>query len=206
MAFALRIVVLALAGFTSFTFASPLTLNLSNELTPRTLNGAKIESQWIKSTSALEIQPGLNQIAVTIGQIVVEDGRRTKYYSQPYVLLFEARESLTLDYKAFRTMSDARQFEKAPTFTLTDASSNSIDYKIDTIHIGGLQTLQDFEGAIRRYNEKGEGLAVYRSEKETTVTLTHSEEHLLKSAQSAFQDLNSETQRKFMAWAMENLK
>ena len=126
-----------------------------------TQNGEKIAAQimvWAAGIKAPDFIKGIggletnriNQLVVTIGQIVVADGRRTKYYSQPYILLFETNDSLSLSYKTFRTMEDARQFEKNPQFELTNSTGKQVNFKIDSVHIGGLQTRQDFASSIKK--------------------------------------------------------
>ncbi|MDP2575110.1 DUF2057 domain-containing protein [Vibrio penaeicida] len=200
---------LLLALFSFSTVASTHRIEISKEMTPRTLNGQKVESNWIKSDSSVELGSGINQLVVTIGQIVVEDGRRTKYYSQPYILLFETNDSLSLSYETFRTIEDARQFEKNPQFELTNSTGKQVNFKIDSVHIGGLQTRQDFESSIKKYNENGRGEAVL-SHSEPIASLRSStsskDTHTISSVKSGFLSLNEMEQRRFMGWALENLK
>ncbi|WP_104402243.1 YccT family protein [Vibrio penaeicida] len=201
--------ILFLALFSLSTVASTHHVEISKELTPRTLNGKKVASNWIKSTSSIKLDVGINQLSVTIGQIVVEDGRRTKYYSQPYVLLFETNDSLSLSYKPFRTIEDARQFEKAPLFELTDSSGEQVNFKVDTVHIGGLQTSKDFESSIKKYNENGQGEAILDLSGKTASV--HSSEkskgtHTFSTVKAGFLVLSEKEQRLFMSWALENLK
>ncbi|POB67915.1 hypothetical protein CRN59_22920, partial [Vibrio vulnificus] len=81
------------------------------------------------------------QIAVTIGQIVFEDGKRRKFDSQPLLLEFVAKpeQALTLEYGKFRTIDDAKKFENNPTVHLTDAQGNPVAFTMVQLYKGGLQ-------------------------------------------------------------------
>ena len=75
-------------------FAAQLTLQ--SELVPRVLNGEFVYPEWISKNNSIELKDGENQLAVTVGQIVFEDGKRRKFDSQPLVLEFDAEKDLSL--------------------------------------------------------------------------------------------------------------
>ncbi|POF59617.1 hypothetical protein CRN58_07830, partial [Vibrio vulnificus] len=95
-----------------------------------------------------------NQIAVTIGQIVFEDGKRRKFDSQPLLLEFVAKpeQALTLKYGKFRTIDDAKKFENNPTVHLTDAQGNPVAFTMVQLYKGGLQGFRDYEREVADYN------------------------------------------------------
>lgn len=179
-------------------FAAQLTLQA--ELTPRVLNGESIYPGQISENNSIDIESGNNQLAVTVGQIVFEDGKRRKFDSQPLLLEFEAEEDtqLTLTYGKFRTIEDAKAFEKSPIVTLKNKTGNDVQFSLTQLNKGGLQGFRDYKREVADYNN-----VVNKQQATSNIANAPAATKTLKQS---FSDLSREEQQEFMQWAMQNLK
>ena len=188
------------------------TIELSREISPLVLNGSQVEKGFFERIGHLEVKEGQNQLLVQLGQIVPEDGRRSKYNSDPIVIRFEAQQSpLTLSYTPFRDMSEVRAFTKSLNFKLANEHGKDIHYQAELLPIGGLQGFQDYEKAVAQYNHKGQGVAVIAaapvaSEPAIEKGTTPASSNRIAILQTGFSELNAEEQQQFMQWAITNLK
>ncbi|MCY9802281.1 DUF2057 domain-containing protein [Vibrio scophthalmi] len=180
------------------TFATELTLQ--NELVPQVLNGEYVYPELISEQNSIELEDGSNQLAVTIGQIVFEDGKRRKFDSQPLLLEFETgkKTQLTLTYNKFRTMDEAKVFERNPKVVLKDKQGNDVAFSMVQLRKGGLQGFRDYKREVANYQE-----AV---NKKTTQSSIERSSPVTKTIKASFNDLSREQQQEFMQWAMRNLK
>lgn len=180
------------------TFAAELTLQ--NELVPQVLNGEYVYPELISDQNSIELEDGSNQLAVTIGQIVFEDGKRRKFDSQPLLLEFDTgkKTQLTLTYNKFRTMDEAKVFERNPKVVLKDKQGNDVAFSMVQLRKGGLQGFRDYEREVANYQE-----AV---NKKTTQSSIERSSPVTKTIKASFNDLSREQQQEFMQWAMRNLK
>lgn len=180
------------------TFAAELTLQ--NELVPQVLNGEYVYPELISEQNSIDLEDGSNQLAVTIGQIVFEDGKRRKFDSQPLLLEFDTgkKTQLTLTYNKFRTMEEAKVFERNPKVALKDKQGNDVAFSMVQLRKGGLQGFRDYEREVANYQE-----AV---NKKTTQSSTERASPVTKTIKASFNDLSREQQQEFMQWAMRNLK
>ena len=189
--------------FSSLAMASG-TLILQKEMVPQVLNGEAIAASHFTAQNTIQLEDGQNQLALTVGQIVFEDGKRRKYDSQPILLSFEAHkdQTLSINYPTFRTIEDAKKFERSPVITLTAENGEAIEYGIDQLNKGGLQGFRDFEREVAEFNQKS-GNEVSGQVKKTVPM---SETKNVAMLQSDFDKLDAEQQQEFMQWAMRNLK
>ena len=180
------------------TFAAELTLQ--NELVPQVLNGEYVYPELISEQNSIELEDGSNQLAVTIGQIVFEDGKRRKFDSQPLLLEFDTgkKTQLKLTYNKFRTMDEAKVFERNPKVVLKDKQGNDVAFSMVQLRKGGLQGFRDYEREVANYQE-----AV---NKKTTQSSIERSSPVTKTIKASFNDLSREQQQEFMQWAMRNLK
>ena len=192
----------AFAMFSSYGFASP-TLILQPEIVPQVLNGKRVLSSDFYAKNSLNLLEGRNQLAITIGQIVSEDGKRRKFDSQPVLMSFTVENDavLSIKYSKFRTMDEAEKFEANPQFTFKNKDNKDQKYQWVQLNKGGLQGFRDYEREIADYNTKqgnishnNKGGEVYFSQSNTT------------EFQNTFLLLTAEQQQAFMQWAMRNLK
>ncbi|EIT7143987.1 DUF2057 domain-containing protein [Vibrio vulnificus] len=188
----------ALALFSSSLFAANLTLQ--KEITPQIVNGEGVTLQEVHNGNRIELKPGHNQIAVTIGQIVFEDGKRRKFDSQPLLLEFVAKpeQALTLEYGKFRTIDDAKKFENNPTVHLTDAQGNPVAFTMVQLYKGGLQGFRDYEREVADYNAQ-------KAQKADSAPLVNYDPKAM-DLKTAFKEMTRQEQQAFMQWAMQNLK
>ncbi|OAN13933.1 hypothetical protein A3K86_12960 [Photobacterium jeanii] len=194
------------------------TLTFNKEVGPLVLNGEEVATDIFSSPDKLTLRSGQNQVLFALGQVVVEDGRRTKFNSVPFIIRFEAsRDDLMLTYQPFRTMDEARKFEKDPRFNLVTASGHAIPYQLEPLHVNGMQGMQNFEKAVRKYNQQGAGVAVIAVNSENTsvshVAPTTTQIKSTKTTSSkraileaGFNEMTADEQQAFMMWAMKNLK
>ncbi|EDP57198.1 DUF2057 domain-containing protein [Vibrio sp. AND4] len=190
---------LGLCAFLSApAFAAQLTLQA--ELVPRVINGEFVYPEWISDNNSIKIEDGANQLAVNVGQIVFEDGKRRKFDSQPLILEFNALKDaeLTLTYNKFRTIEEANAFEMAPKLALKDANGNDIEFSMVQLRKGGLQGFRDYEREVADYNQA--------MNKQTTKASIAASPAVTKTLKESFNDLSREEQQEFMQWAMRNLK
>ncbi len=186
------------ALLTSPAFAAQLTLQ--QELVPRVLNGEFVYPERISANNSIQIEDGHNQLAVTVGQIVFEDGKRRKFDSQPLILEFSAAKDaeLTLSYNKLRTIEEAKAFERDPKVTLLDENGNTIEFSMTQLRKGGMQGFRDYEREVADYN-----LALNKQETKESIAQSPQETQSLKAS---FNNLSREEQQEFMQWAMRNLK
>ena len=179
-------------------FAAQLTLQA--ELVPRVINGDFVYPEWISDNNSIKVEDGANQLAVNVGQIVFEDGKRRKFDSQPLLLEFDAPKDaeLTLTYNKFRTIEEANAFEMDPKLTLKDANGKDVEFSMVQLRKGGLQGFRDYEREVADYNKA--------MNKESTKASIAASPAVTKTLKESFHDLSREEQQEFMQWAMRNLK
>ncbi|EHZ2572798.1 DUF2057 domain-containing protein [Vibrio parahaemolyticus] len=178
-------------------FAAQLTLQ--KELVPRVINGEFVYPEW-SSDNSIELKDGENQLAVTVGQIVFEDGKRRKFDSQPLLLEFDAEKDaeLSLTYKTFRTIEEAKAFELDPKVILKDKNGKEVDFSMVQLRKGGLQGFRDYEREVADYNNA--------MNKQATKSSIAQSPAVTKTLKESFNELSREEQQEFMQWAMRNLK
>ena len=186
-----------LALFSGSLFAASLTLQ--KEMTPQVVNGEGVTVEQMHNGNLIQLKNGHNQIAVTIGQIVFEDGKRRKFDSQPLLLEFAAHleQSLMLQYDKFRTIDDAKQFESQPKIKLTDADGKAVAFTLVQLNKGGLQGFRDYQREVADYN------AQKSPAPQESVLISSPKASELKTV---FHAMSREEQQAFMQWAMQNLK
>ncbi|HFD4040052.1 TPA: DUF2057 family protein [Vibrio parahaemolyticus] len=179
-------------------FAAQLTLQ--KELVPRVNNGEFVYPEWISDNNSIELKDGENQLAVTVGQIVFEDGKRRKFDSQPLLLEFDAEKDaeLSLTYKTFRTIEEAKAFELDPKVILKDKNGKEVDFSMVQLRKGGLQGFRDYEREVADYNNA--------MNKQATKSSIAQSPAVTKTLKESFNELSREEQQEFMQWAMRNLK
>ncbi|HHG3257120.1 TPA: DUF2057 family protein [Vibrio parahaemolyticus] len=179
-------------------FAAQLTLQ--KELVPRVINGEFVYPEWISDNNSIELKDGENQLAVTVGQIVFEDGKRRKFDSQPLLLEFDAEKDteLSLTYKTFRTIEEAKAFELEPKVVLKDKNGKEVDFSMVQLRKGGLQGFRDYEREVADYNNA--------MNKQATKSSIAQSPAVTKTLKESFNELSREEQQEFMQWAMRNLK
>ncbi|MBE3941404.1 DUF2057 domain-containing protein [Vibrio parahaemolyticus] len=179
-------------------FAAQLTLQ--KELVPRVINGEFVYPEWISDNNSIELKDGENQLAVTVGQIVFEDGKRRKFDSQPLLLEFDAEKDaeLSLTYKTFRTIEEAKAFELDPKVVLKDKNGKEVDFSMVQLRKGGLQGFRDYEREVADYNN-----AVNKQATKSSIAQSPA---VTKTLKESFNELSREEQQEFMQWAMRNLK
>ncbi|TOG28389.1 hypothetical protein CGJ04_22475 [Vibrio parahaemolyticus] len=179
-------------------FAAQLTLQ--KELVPRVINGEFVYPEWISGNNSIELKDGENQLAVTVGQIVFEDGKRRKFDSQPLLLEFDAEKDaeLSLTYKTFRTIEEAKAFELDPKVILKDKNGKEVDFSMVQLRKGGLQGFRDYEREVADYNNA--------MNKQATKSSIAQSPAVTKTLKESFNELSREEQQEFMQWAMRNLK
>lgn len=189
--------------FSSLALASS-TVALQQEVVPQVLNGEAISSSHFVAKNTLELKGGENQLALTIGQIVYEDGKRRKFDSQPILLNFKVdqNQSLAINYKKFRTIEEAKKFERSPEISLTDNNGSAVEFELTQLNKGGLQGFRDYEREVADYNVKS-GNDISGQQK---AVIPLSEQKSVASLQGEFSNLSAEQQQEFMQWAMRNLK
>lgn len=179
-------------------FAAQLTLQ--KELVPRVINGEFVYPECISDNNSIELKDGENQLAVTVGQIVFEDGKRRKFDSQPLLLEFDAEKDaeLSLTYKTFRTIEEAKAFELDPKVVLKDKNGKEVDFSMVQLRKGGLQGFRDYEREVADYNNA--------MNKQATKSSIAQSPAVTKTLKESFNELSREEQQEFMQWAMRNLK
>jgi len=194
-------------GLFSANVIAASTIELSSEIVPRVINEQAIDNGFFESESKVELNSGHNQLLVTLGQIVVEDGRRVKYNSNPFILEFEAGQTpLALSYKPFRTVEDARAFEKKPAFTLTNAQGTAVSYQATLLHVGGLQGMKDYQAAVKKHNGHSPSATAQTANQTTTLSVPTSSSAKLDVIKAGFENMSAEEQKAFMMWAMGAMK
>lgn len=190
----------AFAMFSSYGFASP-TLTLQPEIVPQVLNGKRVLSSDYHAKNSLNLIEGRNQLAITVGQIVFEDGKRRKFDSQPVLMSFTVENDavLSIQYNKFRTMDEAKKFEDNPQFTFKNKDNRDQQYQWVQLNKGGLQGFRDYEREVADYNVQQGNISHTNKGKEVSQSNT-------TELQNTFLQLTAEQQQAFMQWAMRNLK
>ncbi|WP_391090311.1 DUF2057 family protein [Vibrio sp. NH-UV-68] len=181
----------------SFSLFAQTTLTLQKEITAQLLNSQHVS---VSEGNQISVVTGHNQLAVTIGQIVFEDGKRRKFDSDLLVLTFDVANSqqLQLSYSTFRTIEEAKAFSSQPQLLLQDSQGNPLEFELVQLRKNGLQGFRDYQHEVAEYNS-----AFVNSQqpapKQDRSTLD-------KDLQQSFLHMSREQQQGFMQWAMKNLK
>ncbi|MEL7292355.1 MAG: DUF2057 family protein [Pseudomonadota bacterium] len=181
----------------AFSAFSQSTLSLQQEITARVVNS---QPAAVSQDNEILLKAGSNQLAFTIGQIVFEDSKRRKFDSELLVLTFNAtqNQSLSLNYKPFRTIDDAKAFSVSPQLSLVDSSGQSVEYELVQLRKNGLQGFRDYERELADYNAQ-HAFKVQAVEDKSGVIVE-------KNIYQTFSEMTREQQQAFMQWAMQNLK
>ena len=196
----------------AFGVSAGTTIELSREISPLVLNGSQVEAGFFERIGHLDVKEGQNQLLLQLGQIVPQDGRRSKYNSDPIVIRFDAQQSpLTLSYTPFKDMAEVRTFTKSLDFKLVNQDGKDVHYQAELLPIGGLQGFQDYEKAVAQYNQKGQGEAVIAAAPKASEPVVEAETATVSSnriaiLQTGFSELSAQEQQQFMQWAISNLK
>lgn len=183
----------------------------------------------LKNQTKFELPDGESQILFRVAQIVREDGStKSKFKSGPILLSFVAQnQEVALQLPRFQTMSEAKAFEKAPSLSLA-SRGNKLDFRIDSLDTG-FNLMPDYVREVQDYNRKQGAAAVdfafvtdSRYEKRSAAKLPQvaaqqqvvstiaaadpSEQNAEKMLQFWFAQANSQEQKRFMAWAVQNIK
>ncbi|MDN3681273.1 DUF2057 family protein [Vibrio tapetis subsp. quintayensis] len=202
-------------GFLSSHVLAAQSIEFSKEIVPRVINEQAIDSSFFESTQQVDLKEGHNQLLITLNQLVAEDGRRSKYSSTPMIIDFKAGTSaITLSYKPFRTIEDARSFEKQPQFILVDDQGNAIKHNAQLLHIGGFQSFPDYQAAVIKHNgSAATATAAAAAAAAATKAKTSSAELQVDQVstqidiiKSDFENMTAEEQKEFMMWAMGAMK
>lgn len=175
-------------------------LQLQSEIIPHVLNGKLITDESIGKNNVIKLKDGGNQLAVTVGQIVFEDGRRRKFDSQPVLLEFTVSgdQALSLSYERFRTIDEAKAFDKVPQFSLQNTLGQTLDTKVIPLPQGGFKNFRDYEQEVAAYNKQ-------QQQDDLKQELANSPGKIT-DIKASFIELSREEQQSFMVWAMQNLK
>ncbi|GEA62032.1 YccT family protein [Vibrio comitans] len=192
----------------SSAFADSL-LSFQTEIVPQVVNSKAVDNGIFTDVDQIKIGEGSNQIGVTIGQIVFEDGKRRKFDSSLMLMTFEAadEDSYQLSYKKMRTIEEANKFDKSPTFALTNGSGEPVDFDLVVIPKSGFQGFNDYEKQVVSYNK-----LVDAGTASTTAAVTASAVPsangvaVSEDIKTQFSELSRDEQQQFMQWAMQNLK
>ncbi|MBH9740144.1 DUF2057 family protein [Vibrio navarrensis] len=181
------------------TVVSAATVTLQKEITPQIVNGQGVTLAQVHNGNQLELNSGHNQIALTIGQLVFEDGKRRKFDSQLLLIEFDAQpdQQLILEYEKFRTIEEAKQFAQTPNFRLRDEQGQAVEFSLVQLYKGGLQGFRDYESEVADYNAQ---------RLVTAETGDVESAHKTREMQQAFRRMTRAQQQTFMQWAMQNLK
>ena len=177
------------------------SIQLQSEIVPQVLNGQAVQADDFIQPQQLELKDGTNQLVVTIGQIVFQDGKRRKFDSQPMIIEFStgSDELLTLNYPNLRTIEDAKSFEKKPTFSFTNQDKQTKEYSLVVMNKNGLQGFRDYEREVTDFNHQNENATVITDSSKSTASGT-------TDLKNEFSSLSKEQQQEFMQWALRNLK
>ncbi|OCH24194.1 hypothetical protein A6E03_06805 [Aliivibrio sp. 1S128] len=178
-------------------------LTLPSEMVPQVLNGERVVSVHYHTKNTLNLKEGENQLAITVGQIVSEDGKRRKFDSQPLLISFMVKnnEALSISYNKFRTMDEAKAFEINPVLSFTESNGKEKEYQWVQLNKGGLQGFRDYEREVADYNAQQDKVFYVKNISDTSPVQRHTTE-----LQNTFLQLTAEQQQEFMQWAMRNLK
>ncbi|PMK01701.1 DUF2057 domain-containing protein [Vibrio sp. 10N.261.55.A7] len=180
------------------------SLILQAEMMPRVLNGQPLTNQDMLGPNTLKLDAGEHQLALTIGQIVFEDGKRRKFDSQPFLVTFSVDDSqaLSMSYQSMRTIEDAQRFERAPKVSFVDASGAEVKHDLVQLNKSGLQGFRDYEREVADYNA-----ATGKASQPKTVGSSAQPEigSTASSLQAGFLDMTPEQRQEFVSWAVKNL-
>ncbi|MEZ8143494.1 hypothetical protein A1OO_21040 [Enterovibrio norvegicus FF-33] len=171
---------------------------------------------------------GESQILFRLSHIVRESGsKKTKYKSVPLVATFTAADAaLTLKLPRIDTLDDGRMFDKKPSFTLSE-NGKPIDIKQDKLSIG-FELMPDYVKEIEKYNRANNIASWQSTGAVATVAATipvvsstsNAEVSKVTSASVSpdagvdteqmlkfwFAQADSESQKAFLSWAIQNVK
>ncbi|MGL5335138.1 MAG: YccT family protein [Enterovibrio sp.] len=182
----------------------------------------------LKNQTQFALPDGESQILFRVTQVVREDGStRNKFKSGPMLLSFVAKEQeIALQLPRFQTMDEAKAFEKAPSIALM-SGGKKLNFRSDALNTG-FNLMPDYVREVQDYNRK-QGLAAVnfgfitdsRYDKRTlaqvsqpvntqpainAAALNASEQNAESMLQFWFAKADSQQQKRFMAWAVQNIK
>ncbi|OAN13931.1 hypothetical protein A3K86_12950 [Photobacterium jeanii] len=171
----------------------------------------------------IQLPDGTNQIAFRIAKIVRESGSlKTKYKSTAVVARFDAMDAtLKLDIPNIETLDQGRDYNRAPTFTITK-NGKAIEVAHDNLNTG-LDISPDFVSLVERYN-KTNGIAatayvaapvaVAQTTAQPKVQKTVPTKKVAVSDSNAdpaimlrhwFEQADENTKKEFLSWAVTNI-
>lgn len=219
------------AALLPLSSSAEVNLELGREVSPLVVNGEAM-GLFISKKSNLSLNNGVNQVVVRVEKLVRPlDAEREKFNSQPVVVTFDSSDS-TLELslaKKIETTAQAEQFNNSPTFLLVNKSTGQAVPSTQELlpHGGGIT--RDYEKELVKYNRKrGIQLSSDFSAASTsvatnagmpmaaahTLNVSHdkvvvvpaSTENQMILLQADFLRMNDENRKKFLSWAVENVR
>lgn len=211
-----------LGGLTPLLAFSQVNVTLHKDVEALVVNGEALPISVI-SKSKFELENGTNQLVVRVSKLVSSGSEFDKFKTDPLVITFDASDT-DLTITPSRIIMAERQikdFKQNPSFSLINSSGSQIESKQEVLPAGpGL--LRDYEKELVKFNENrgiGKHVTLPPSDSEpvkakdlslSTVLQAKkaelSSENSMILMQADFLRMSAEEQKKFLNWAVKNVR
>ncbi|WP_070968719.1 DUF2057 domain-containing protein [Vibrio sonorensis] len=166
-----------------------------------------------KGAGDLKIENGINQILVRVTSMVDGNGGKSKFNSNPIVLVFEANdETLTLESPfAIRSERDVERFNNNVDVKIS-SRGQEVSKKLDVIIDKSFGIFKDYDAMLVEYNLSGSPASIAPKstlKKEATTRVTDDTPaevaQSLFNMEQGFLEMTPEQRQEFVSWAVKHI-
>lgn len=217
-------------GLCSFSSFAEVSLELPHSIVMIMVNGEEANTGMMKAQlnkPTFTLPDGDNQIVFRFENMVRNSGGYEKYSSNAFIVKFnQTNEKLTLSIPEITSRDEAVEFNTKADYTITNQAGKNISASRDVLMSGGFQFLRDFDKEIYKYNQQDKvaSLPSLNAKNQAALTKNNTESYTekkldnlaissttsapesIKQLQQLFNQYDSETQKQFISWAVQNIK
>ncbi|USH03150.1 DUF2057 domain-containing protein [Grimontia kaedaensis] len=217
--------VLLLGSLVPFTSSAAVFVELDKDVEALVVNGEELPITIVGHRS-FDLEDGNNQIVVRVSKLVQKGSEFEKFKSDPIVVTFNTadKDILLSPSQTITKLNDAKKFDEKPSFSLEDKNGTKISSQ-QAVLPRGPGMIRDYEREVAKFNYK-QGIAVapntyaaslaageqyvqpepvaVQPAKQASAPLSNEQSLIL--LQADFIRLSAEEQKKFLQWAVENVR
>jgi len=200
-----KLVVLSLAVCT-FSVQADVNISLHQDLELLVVNDKNV-GFTIFGDNKFTLENGQKQIVVRVAKLVIKQGQKEKFKSEPLIITFDL-SNIDLFIKPARTFirkEETRGFDKNP-ILIAESNGTKIDVKQELLE-RGVGFTRDYASELRSHNTGyDKALVASTSLKKETAFVAEKKQDTVILSQGLFAKASDAEKEQFTDWAFENRK
>ncbi|MEZ8103793.1 DUF2057 family protein [Vibrio cortegadensis] len=204
----IKTLALALCMASSFSSFASIKVNLDHDIETMIINGEDV-SKLISQVSRKELKNGTNQLVVRISKLIRDQGKFTKFLSEPMVVTFAAKDTeLTISpAKSFDSIEQVGSYDKHPQVVLLNEKNEPIQFHLGYLERGG-SLIRNVNSELVHYNsENNHRFGVVKAESSKTeidnkIELSLGDTDQVEKIKFIYSELSESQRKAFLSWAI----